>query len=297
MVGVDHLGARRSRAEVSTQSSEGKIAATSERSQWKSAQYRVVQSHGDGFCFASKRPFGWPKGGSFFVDIHRRFDKNLLYMEIRRPPMRLDLKQNIEFPFSDPGWAMKLLKTSLCMLLVLPLFAVTGYQIAIVREAANGEDESLPEFDFGPMWIKGLIFYLVFGLVVAVPSISVGTLMVGGVMAAGVDPGNGLGLVLGILCCLGLVAFIVSIFMPALMLRYAMTESAASILNIRAALNDMKQGPADYALIFFFPVLVMIVTLMLSVTGIGAILSVPLSVLGMLVQARMLGNYYRAYFH
>lgn len=213
--------------------------------------------------------------------------------------MRLDLKENIVFPFSDPEWAIKLLKTSLCYLFVLPAPAVMGYQLAVIREAANGEDSKLPEFgsDFGSMWVKGFLISVVLGLLILVPTMGIGALTYGAVMAMGDDQGQmvlliGLAMVLFLLACL-----LLGVLMPALLLRYAMTDQFSSLFDIGAAISDIKQGPGDYALIFFFPLIASIVSTLVSATGVGAILVLPLTVLTMIIQGRMIGNYYRAYFH
>lgn len=215
--------------------------------------------------------------------------------------MRLDLKENIEFPFSDPEWALKLLKTSVCYLFLLPFPAIVGYQIAVIREAANGEDETMPEFsgaNFGSLWVKGFIFSLMLGLVIMVPAMGVGAVTVGACMALeGSSSDAAAGVVIcGVLLAM-LLIFIGCVFMPALLLRYAMTDSASSLVDLKAAWNDMKQGPGDYALIFFFPMIASFVTTLVSATGVGMILVIPLTILAMIIQARMLGNYYRAYFH
>lgn len=213
--------------------------------------------------------------------------------------MRLDLKENVVFPFSDPEWALKLLKTSICYVLFLPIPAVVGYQISVIREAANGEDETLPEFsgaNFVSLWVKGLIFSLMIGLVMLVPAMGVGALTVGGCMAVQDNQNAAVGVgIAGFLLAMLLIT-IACVFMPALLLRYAMTDSAGSLIDFGSAWSDMKQGPGDYALIFFFPMMASLVTTLVSATGVGMILVIPLTILTMIIQARMLGNYYRAYF-
>ena len=213
--------------------------------------------------------------------------------------MRLDLKENIVFPFSDPQWPGKLLKTTLCYILFFTLPAVMGYQLAVIRDAANGEDEKLPEFgpDFGAMWVKGFMFALVIALIGFVPAMAIGGLAFGGAMSVQGDDGLTMLFAFGGIGLFLLFCFAFAVLLPALMLRYAMTDSTSSLFDIGAAINDIKQGPGDYALIFFFPMLASLVTSVVSATGIGIILVIPLTILTMIIQARMLGNYYRAYFH
>ena len=213
--------------------------------------------------------------------------------------MRLDLKENIVFPFSAPQWPGKILKATLCYILIVTLPAVMGYQLAVIRDAANGEDEKLPEFgpDFGAMWVTGFIFSFFLGVLALVPALGIGGLAFGGAMTVQGNDNLTMLFAFGGLGLFFLFCFALALLMPALMLRYAMTDSTSSLFDIGAALNDIKQGPGDYALIFFFPMLASLVTSVVSATGIGAILFIPLTILTMVIQARMLGNYYRAYFH
>ena len=219
-------------------------------------------------------------------------------MNIGGNDLRLDLKENVVFPFSDPAWVSKILKTTLGYLLMIPAPAVMGYQLAVIREAANGEDEKLPEFgpDFGKMWVSGFMVSLALCALVMIPMFAFGTLGIGSMYL--MQSSEGLAVSMMVILGFFFVAFCVAIgvLMPALLLRYAMTEAVSSLFDVRAAFNDIKQGPGDYALIFLFPFMASIVTSLVSATGIGVILALPLTVLTMIIQGRMLGNYYRAYF-
>ena len=94
-----------------------------------------------------------------------------------------------------------------------------------------------------------------------------------------------------------LVLLMLGILVPALMLRYAMTGNTASLFDVRSAMSDIKQGPSDYAVIVLVPLAGQFLVSLVGATGLGLLLVIPLTVLVMIVQARMLGNYYRAYFH
>ena len=212
--------------------------------------------------------------------------------------MRLDLKENIVFPFSDPEWALKLLKTSIAYILLLPMPAVFGYQIAVIREAANGEDEALPEFsmeNLGSLWVQGFKYMVVLTVLGAIPVCGVGGLSYGAYMGLA-DNGDPLPYILGGILLFSLLMMVLAVVLPALLLRFAMTDSVASLFDVGSAIGDIKHGPGDYALIFIFPMIASIATSIVSFTGIGAILVLPLTVLTLIIQGRMLGNYYRAYF-
>lgn len=214
--------------------------------------------------------------------------------------MRLDLKENIVFPFSDPSWIAKTLIGSACQLLGLTMPAIVGYQLAIIRQTANGEDEKLPEFDgFVSLWVQGFLVTLIVGLLFTVPIGVVVAAVVGGVMAMGQDSGMGMMLAVGGALGLVMLASMFLLFlMPALTLRYAMTQQVGALFDFATALGDIKQGLGDYLMIVFFPVIagMAVIALTLLTGGLGGILAVPANILIMYIQARMIGNYYRLYF-
>lgn len=214
--------------------------------------------------------------------------------------MRLDLKENIVFPFSDPSWIAKTLVAAACQILFLPLPAVMGYQLAIIRQTANGEDEKLPEFsNFGALWMSGLMVFLVGMVLFGVPSVAITGMIIGGAVAFGDSSGGMVALVamlaVGLLClaCLAL-AFL----MPAMMLRYAMTGQVGSFFDFSTAIGDIKVGFIDYLVIVLFPMAASLALSVLSAMtfGLGALLAIPGSALIMFIQGRMIGNYYRLYF-
>ncbi len=214
--------------------------------------------------------------------------------------MRLDLKENIVFPFSDPSWIAKTLIAAACQLLLLPMPAVMGYQLAIIRQTANGEDDKLPEFNnFGALWMSGLMVSLVVLALFGIPMVLVTGMTIGGAIAFGENSGGAIALVamlaLG-LVCLG--SMVLAFLMPAMLLRYAMTGQVSSFLDFSTAIGDIKVGFVDYLVIVLFP---MVASLALGVVsamtfGIGGLLAIPASALIVFIQGRMIGNYYRLYF-
>lgn len=215
--------------------------------------------------------------------------------------MRLDLKENIVFPFSDPSWITKTLIGIACQLLVFTSPALMGYQLAIIRQTANGEDEKLPEFEgFGDLWVRGFKVMLVLMVLALVPTGVMIGMAVTGVMAAGSDGGGGIGaLFMGLGGLFALACFLLlALVIPAMMLRFAMTNQVSSFFEFSTIMADIRQGLGDYLLIVFFPVIAGFVLVLVSLLtmGIGALLAYPAGVWISFIQARMIGNYYRAYF-
>lgn len=219
--------------------------------------------------------------------------------------MRLDLKENIVSPFSDPAWIQKTLMGVAAQVLLLTGPALMGYMFSIIRQTANGEDEKLPEIDnIGKLWISGFIFtvFIIALTIVPVGVVGGGVAMVAaGASQLGGDGATPIALLIGV-GLLGLVVmaiYLAILFLaPALMLRYAMTEQWTSLIDIPTAIGDMKHGVSDYLAIVFFPVIASLAMVALSALtlGIGSILAFPGGVLVMFIQARMIGNYYRLYF-
>lgn len=218
--------------------------------------------------------------------------------------MRLDLKENIEFPFSDPEWLPKLAKLSIyylvsCLFLAIPLPAILGYQFEVVRQAARGEDEKLPEFgpNLGSMWVQGFLWGLAMFGIALIPIVGLGAVGFGGFMAFQENEQASMLVLCLVMLLFFAVVMVLGLLGPALILRYAMTGSISSMFDIGALINDVRQGPADYVVIALIPMAGQMVASFAGATGIGVILLFPITVLTMIIQGRMLGNYYRAYFH
>ena len=217
--------------------------------------------------------------------------------------MRLDIKENIVFPFSDPSWITKTLIGVACQIVFPVMPALMGYQLAIIRQTANGEDEKLPEFEgFGDLWIRGFKLFMVLMVLSMVPmGVTIGMIMTGALALSGGGDGagamSGVVAVVGILFALGCYLLLAALF-PAMMLRYAMTDQVGSVFEISTLMADIRQGLGDYLMIVCVPVVVSLVLGdgVLFTAGLGAILMYPAGVLMMFIQARMIGNYYRLYF-
>ena len=244
------------------------------------------------------------KAEGALLPLNGLISQNMLYMKIRRRVMRLDLKENIVSPFSDPSWIQKTLMGIAAQVLVVTGPALMGYMFSIIRQTANGEDEKLPEVDnIGKLWISGFIFTVFMVGLTIIPIGVVGggvAMMAAGASQLGGDGAAPIALIGVVLVGLVVMALYLAILFlaPALMLRYAMTEQWTSLIDIPTAIGDMKHGVSDYLAIVFFPVIASLAMVALSALtlGIGSILAFPGGVLVMFIQARMIGNYYRLYF-
>jgi Protein of unknown function (DUF4013) len=211
--------------------------------------------------------------------------------------MRLDVMENIKSPFSDSDWLMKILKVSLCNILLITSPAVAGYQMEVIRGAARGEDDNLPEFgpNFGSMWAKGLVVLLVLGGLTLVPlALIFGTFVSFSFLLA--DHGGLIAMLLLLTVAITvLFALCLSIPMPALVLNYVMTGDVSRLWNLREAVDIIKRGTTDYAVIVCLPLAASFASGFIGATGIGAILSIPIFTMAWIIQGRMLGKFHKAY--
>ena len=133
----------------------------------------------------------------------------------------LHLSRAFTYFIEDKRWPQKAIIGILFMLaslLIVPFFFVLGYQVAIVRLVAAGEDGSLPEWTgLGRMFKEGASLFLV-SLVYAIPVIVVA----GGVSVLGVlvgqPSGGGLrGLLVGLAVAGFVVGWLVVVLYAALL--------------------------------------------------------------------------------
>lgn len=226
-------------------------------------------------------------------------------MEVAK--LRLDFKESFSYPFQDPKWILKTILAAVCQALIVPSFAVQGFQLAIIRQTANGDCENLPEVDdfgsFGGLWLQGFVVAMVGMLIFSVPAciiifsaaaaiyVSVGTLDYATAPVA---------LLILALATLAVLAFVLAIafLAPALVLRYALTGNVSALVDVPTAWGDIQHGLLDYLVIALFPVVVGVVSffVVLFSGGVAGLIAPFVSVIVLFVQARMIGNYYKLYF-
>jgi hypothetical protein len=102
----------------------------------------------------------------------------------------LQIGRAFSFFTDDERWWLKMLIGSLFMLasvLVFPIFFVLGYQVALIRAVADGDDSRLPEWDhLGRKFADGASVFLI-SILYALPML----LVLGAVVVLGVLAGRG----------------------------------------------------------------------------------------------------------
>lgn len=221
--------------------------------------------------------------------------------------MTLDIARSLTWPTEDQDWIRKVgigsVMNLLAIVLVGPLFA-TGYLLRTLAAVARGE-ENLPEWeDWGDLFLKGLFFCIIGLLYGLVPGalffVGFGSMILGIIgagaresMAPGVA-GMGLAMVLG---GLGVVLFLaISFLMPMIMLRYAVTGDFAAAFQFGGIFGGISRSFVDYLVIV--AVLLgggLVAGVLGQIPFLGWLLMLPLSFYLGLIQAHLLGQYYRSH--
>lgn len=125
------------------------------------------------------------------------------------PPEDLQISRAFTFLTDDPRWWLKMLIGSLFMvasILVVPVFFVLGYQVAIIRAVAAGDDGGLPEWDdLGRKFKDGAALFLVWLLYSLPMLVVIALVVVLGVFVGSPTGGTGRAYAMGI----AIVAFVI----------------------------------------------------------------------------------------
>ncbi len=110
------------------------------------------------------------------------------------PAEDLHISRAFTFMFDDPRWWIKTIVGALFVLasvLVVPLFFLLGYQVAVIRAVASGRDTELPEWDdLAGKFKDGASLFLT-GLVYAAPMLVImGIVLTLGILVGRTSPGG-----------------------------------------------------------------------------------------------------------
>lgn len=219
--------------------------------------------------------------------------------------MKLDLSKLVQSPFEDASWVTKVLIGSALQFfsfLLIPYFAFSGYYLKIIKETAEGEEKTLPEWDdWGKLIGSGFFFNVGLLIWLCVP---LGLVLFGGgsmlmsifAAASGGKGGAAAGLAGGTLSLVCLFAgsvllLMISLLLPMLTIRFAETEQLGSLFQVGPAVKDIMTAPIDYIIILIAPTVFGFVfsTLTAITGGLASILALPCSVVLALILARLQG--------
>jgi hypothetical protein len=168
----------------------------------------------------------------------------------------MEIGKAFTFVNEDEAWIKKLAIGAVLILLsflLLPIFAVIGYQIRIIRNVIDGRERPLPEWeDIGQMFMDGLMLFVA-GFVYALPIILVSA-CAGIVNSATADAaGNmtGLGIVVTIASsCLGLLyGLAMALIVPALYIQYARVGEFGALFRVGEIIAIARQNLVDFIIV------------------------------------------------
>lgn len=186
----------------------------------------------------------------------------------------MDAATSFTYMLKQDGGIRKLLIGGVLMFIpILGWALVAGYALATMRAVSNGED-TLPEWtDWGDLFIKGLLMWVV-SVAFNVPGLILGRLgAVGSLLAA-------------------LWSIVVLVVLPAALLRFATRDNFAAAFEFSAIIDFIKANSSSYILAIILGV----------VASIIAAFGVILVVIGLaftyfwaaMVWSHLMGSVYRA---
>lgn len=221
---------------------------------------------------------------------------------------KIDFNKSLHYPVTDADWIVKILigcALSFFSWLVIPGMMTYGYFVKAIRDAANGNDATLPEWDdWGVLLKVGCFITLAMMMLGLVPVTLMGVGIVatfGSIFLGHTESawfgalGGGVGAMI-LLAGLAFV-FVFLAFAPMLMLRYSISGDFGDFFAFGAAWQAIMLAPLEYLKILLFPMLASFaVAIVVGMTaGLGSILAVPLGFMITLITAHMQGTYYRLY--
>lgn len=182
-------------------------------------------------------------------------------------PKPIDFGDSLGWVFKSPGWGWKVAGGAACVLfsfLILPMFALLGYELRIAREVRRDPKSLLPEWDepFSLIW-DGLKLWLVFMIPLFLLYIAMAAVivLVAAVMAAagagssGGRPSDafavafGLGF-MGFFLLMIPLALIVAYVAPAARVEYLRSGSVLSGLHLGSLWRMISTKPGEYFMFF-----------------------------------------------
>jgi len=176
------------------------------------------------------------------------------------PSESFDLMRALRVLFDDPDWVKKTLFGSLFVaasVLVVGIFFLAGYGVRLLKNAARGDAQPLPDWDdLGGLFQDGLApvgAYLVYGLGAALVPASVGCvvgLAAGALGSMGQEGGEAASLV-GLLVfyvLMFVVGLAMMVFFPAAFTRMVLQERFSAIFEFGEIFAYIKRNAGNYLL-------------------------------------------------
>jgi hypothetical protein len=173
----------------------------------------------------------------------------------------MDISKAYTFIPEDKEWVKKIViggAFALFSFLFIPIFFLIGYQVAVVKNVMNGEENPLPEWEeWGQMFMDGLVVWAAM-FIYALPVVLLGIcslfLWLPAVLDSGGDFGGALSagatfgmVVLG--CLMFLFAVALAFIMPALYIQYARTGEFGPMFQVAEVIKIARENVVDILIV------------------------------------------------
>ncbi|MBK8987941.1 MAG: DUF4013 domain-containing protein [Chloroflexi bacterium] len=175
----------------------------------------------------------------------------------------MDIAKAFTYVLEDERWINKLLIALIVTLfsfLVIPVFFLIGYSVAITRNVRAGVEKPLPEWDdWGKFFMDGLYIFLAqfvytlpFWLLACIAAFATGGL---GALADSGGSSDAVAALLGttglIIGCLGFLFAIALFFIsPAIIVQYVITDEFAACFRFGEVIGIARQSISDILIVF-----------------------------------------------
>ena len=169
----------------------------------------------------------------------------------------MDIGKAYLFVKDDAGWIGKIAVGAVILFfsfLIIPVFFLVGYQIAVARSVLDGEEHPLPAWDnWGQLFMDGLVVSIA-QFVYALPIILLGAcswlVFLVPALGAGSDLETALagGATIGffaVMCIIILLSFVLAFVVPALYVQYARSGDFGSMFRFGEVIEIARQNLVD----------------------------------------------------
>ncbi|VVB74872.1 Uncharacterised protein [Candidatus Tiddalikarchaeum anstoanum] len=195
------------------------------------------------------------------------------------------------------------------LLLIIPVvgpLAFVGLMIKVLSSVIDKEDDIPPVFeDFGTNIVDGLKL-AVFWLLLSIPATIVIVLIAGSSVATlltlsmSADQTSmmtaGIGLMMSLIPAAIIIGVIYAVITPGLICNYAKDKKFSAFFNIGKAFNLVAKNIGGFVMMlvinFVYSLILGFASSLLAVTGIGAIVSICIAPLSLLINSKIMGDWY-----
>lgn len=166
----------------------------------------------------------------------------------------MDIQRAFTFVTKDKSWASKLAVGAILGILsflLLPLFIINGYSLAVARRVAEGE-ESLPEWELGKNMQDGFLLtvaqfiYFIPGFLLLIAGGGIGSLFTG--------DGSGSGFAAGgftlLTCLAGIYSLLLLFIIPAVFAQYARYGTLGACLRFAEVWEIVRTQLGNIVMVF-----------------------------------------------